>query len=171
VRHIKYPARPYTIPTSEANANAYLIPNRIVPQVEFSLDKEAWERYKREALLDVRFTRQSRGGRKRQLKEETEEAQRSASPSNRASFTPSHSGANTPAIDSPHFPSHNRSRSRSSQPQLTLGVEGESSPRAPSPVWYTLKDSAAWKERGKVPHRRFSTSLISTSNRCSARWL
>jgi hypothetical protein len=171
VRHLKYPARPYTIPTSDANATAYLIPDRIEPQVEFSLDKEAWEKYKRETLLEVPFTRQSRGGKKRRRREEAEEEQRSASPSSRASFTPGHSGANTPAINSPHFQSHNRSQSRSSRPQLTSGVEGESSPRAQSSFWYSVKESSAWKERGKVPHCRFSTSLISTSNWCSAQRL
>jgi hypothetical protein len=171
VRHLKYPARPYTIPTSEPNATAYPIPDRIEPVVEFSLEKNAWEKYKREAFLEAPFTRRSRGGRKRRLKEQAEEDQRSASPSSRASFTPSHSGANTPAIDSPLFQSHNRSQSRSSRPPLTLGVEGESSSRAQSPVWHSLKESLAWKERGKVPHCRFSTSLISTSNRCSAQWL
>ena len=152
MRHLKYPARPYTIPTSEANAPAYLIPDQIEPQVEFSLDKEAWEEYNWEALLGVRFTRRSRGGKKRQLIEEREEEQRSASPSSRASFTPGHSGANTPAINSPYFQSHNRSQSRSSRPQLILGAEGESSPRAQSPFLHSLKESSAWKERGKVPH-------------------
>jgi hypothetical protein len=164
VRHLKYPARPYTIPTSEADAMPYLIPDRIEPQVDFSLNKEAWEAYKQTAFIEVHFSHRVRGGRKRRLREETEEGQRSASPSSRASFTPNDSGANTPAGDLPYSQLHNRSQSRSSRPQLALGLEGESSPRGPSPVWYSLKDGSAWKERGKVPRCRFFTSLISTSD-------
>jgi hypothetical protein len=164
VRHLKYPARPYTIPTSEADATAYLIPDRIVPRVDFSLNTEAWAAYKQTTVLDLHFTRQSRGGRKRRLREETEEEQRSAGPSSRTSFTPSHSGANTPAGDWPNSQSHDRSQSRSSRPPLAWGLEGESSPRAQSPAQFSLKDGLAWKECSKVSHSRFSLSLTSTRN-------
>jgi hypothetical protein len=164
VRHHKYPARPYTIPTREANTNAYPIPDRILPKVFFSLSPEEWEEYKRLLPVEIYYIRQSRGGNKRRIREETEQAQRSASPSSRASFTPGHSGANTPAADSPYSRSHDRSQSRSSRPQLALELDVEFSSRAQSPVWYSVKDSSSWKERSKLPHCGFSASLILTSN-------